>query len=588
MAHYYKLPGDFYCWGQDRGGTLIPLISQVFIKLFNCSALIAVSLSNYLILILGYVGLSSLIKSRFYKIVFAIIWFLPFQRFIDILRFPIGVEYSLLGLSIFLICKLEDSYNSKWYVKHVLLTLIALILILSVWVSDLAIVSIATLLIVLFIFHFFKTKQILINKTISVYILFGITCCFIFIRYAKSFATNRVESYLSVNGVHEIERALFIITNSFKEILVFNTNEIFVSIYTYLAILFILSFLFILLKKKFVLHFLSNKWFVFFLTDFVLIFIVFLLSTWVLLNEMGRWYFVASYISLSLAIILALDNPEIKHETKFLRWGILFISLFGAISPIYTMKFTRPKSLKPKVEVVGEFKQLGEIGIIGEFWNSYITSSPDPALIKATPHDKSDVRNYRIVDMVFERDNIYVIKDMWMDTFPDTLEQFGYVLSKEGNQFRLGNCEVSRYNKIKLHKSFPITKLKYSGLHTIVDDSGEATALFLPGTCNSCKQRYIINGPGIPIGVGEFSVSFRIKVSNFRNSNPIALLDVVAEQGAKKLAETKIDSHNFPSDEYSDIVLNFKTPVRYNHLEFRVYYYGNADLFFNQIVLKEK
>lgn len=99
------------------------------------------------------------------------------------------------------------------------------------------------------------------------------------------------------------------------------------------------------------------------------------------------------------------------------------------------------------VDVVDDFKQLGEIGIIADFWNSYIISCPDPELIIATPHDQSGVRNQKIVEMVFERKNIYVIKDMWMKTFPDTLEQFGHVLLKDGNQFRLGRCYVCKYVK---------------------------------------------------------------------------------------------------------------------------------------------
>ena len=61
-------------------------------KGFGASAMTAVSLSNYLVLILGYVGFSSLIKSRYGKLVFALIWFFPFQRFIDLTRYTIGVE----------------------------------------------------------------------------------------------------------------------------------------------------------------------------------------------------------------------------------------------------------------------------------------------------------------------------------------------------------------------------------------------------------------------------------------------------------------------------------------------------------------
>ena len=118
---------------------------------------------------------------------------------------------------------------------------------------------------------------------------------------------------------------------------------------------------------------------------------------------MGRWYFVASYISLSLTIILALDLLEKRFNLKYLRIGILLIALVGALSPIYTMKYVRPKTLRPIAEVVGELKQLGEIGLIAEYWNSYINSCPDPKLIVASPHDQSGSRNQAIVDKLFTR-----------------------------------------------------------------------------------------------------------------------------------------------------------------------------------------
>ncbi len=588
MAYYYKLPNDFYCWGQDRGGTLIPLISQIFIKLFNCSALISVSLSNYLILILGYIGLSSLIKSNYYKIILAIIWFLPFQRFIDIVHFPIGVEYSLIGLSIFLISKLEYNNTFKWYIKHIILILIILVFTTSVWVSDLAVVSITILLFILFLFYFLKNKNFKIDKIILSYIFIGVTFCYIFINFAKSFAFTKTENYLSINGINEVKNALHILKESLWKILTFSTNETFVSIYTYVAIVFIFSFVFFILKKKLFIHLISNKWIFFFLTDTVAIFIVFLLSSWVLANGMGRWYFVATYISLSMSIILALDNIELSYKTKLLRWSILSLALIGAISPIYTMKYEKPKSLKPMVNIVGEFKQLGEIGVIAEYWNSYITSCPDPELIKATPNDQSDVRNQEIVDMVFERENIYVIKDMWMKAFPDTLEQFGYVLLKEGNQFRLGGCDVCKYDKIKLHKVFPLQKLKYSDSQVASDSIGGKKTLFVSADCDSCKERFIIYGPYIPIGIGEFTVSFYIKANNFKNNNPIALLNVMADWGKTKLAEIIIDKNDFPINDYSYIDINFKTSKRYNNIEFRMYYYGNANLYFDHIILKEE
>ena len=37
MAHYYSLPEMWYCWGQDRGGTLIAMLGYFFCSVFGCS-----------------------------------------------------------------------------------------------------------------------------------------------------------------------------------------------------------------------------------------------------------------------------------------------------------------------------------------------------------------------------------------------------------------------------------------------------------------------------------------------------------------------------------------------------------------------
>jgi hypothetical protein len=446
MAHYYELPHDFYCWGQDRGGTLIPLLSQIFIKIFHCSALWAVSLSNYVILILGYVCLSSLIKSKYYRIIFAIMWFLPFQRFIDITRFPIGVGYSLLGVFIFLIHKFEHSENIKPYLKHLLLILMVLTGIVAIWASDLASVSFALLLLILFLFHCIKNKTFKIDKIVLCYAFIGVVLCGFFIKFAKSFAVAKTDNYLLVNGISEVKQALFIIKERLKDILIFNSHEIFVTIYIYLVILLIIVLAVMIFKKKLFPSLWLNKWICFFLADFVVIFGVFLSSSWVLVNDMGRWYFVASYISLAMVVLLILDKIELMHKIKWLKHIVLLTVIVGAISSVFSMKYIFPKSLKPKVEVIGEFKQLGEIGVIGNYWHSYIISCVDPELIKATPYDY--IRNYKIMEMTLERENIYVIKNGWMSTFPDTLNVQGHILVKENMPFILGECDVCQYSPV--------------------------------------------------------------------------------------------------------------------------------------------
>ncbi len=386
-----------------------------------------------------------------------------------------------------------------------------------------------------------------------------------------------------------IKSAIRLIKQSFIDVLTFKTNEIFVSIYSYCLIIFLIAFLVYILKKRILSLLFFNKWFLFFIADFIVIFVTFMLSYWVLANGMGRWYFVASYISLSTALIIAVEHLQNNHyPVNFFRWFLLIIVTIGAISPIYNMKYNSPKTLRPMVDVVGEFKQLGKIGVLAEFWNSYIISCPDPEMIKATPNDQSFIRNQQLVDDVFKRNNLYVIKDMWMNSFPDTLEQFGYVLIKEGNHFILGNCDVCKYKKIKLHKLFPISKLKYNKTEILFDNSCQSNVLFNSSDCDTCKEKYFIYGPFIPIGIGDFTIRFYMKVTNSKNDNHIALLDVSVDWGKTQLAIKEINKTEITGNMYKYFDLDFNTTKRYSSVEFRIFYYGNADLYFDHLELIEK
>lgn len=452
MTYYYELPNDFYCWGQDRGGTLIPLIGQVPHKFFGLSAVNSVSVSNYFILLLGFLGFSSLFKKNTTKILFAILWFFPAIRFIDLMRFPIGVQYSLIGFSIFFINRI-DFLNKKTFLNHLYFLLIILLLTLAIWVSDLAIVSVILLVSVLAFHHFIIKNNWKVRPVGIAYILIGIVGIYSFIRYAKSFATVVTQSYTKFNNWESIGTALEILKNELLNVLFFLNGDWLYTIFAWLTILFLASLIISYFNERIITLIKTNRWVLFFALDFIVIFGVLLVSKWVFLNGMGRWYFVTSYISFSMLILLLFDNLQLSGRKRAVLSSLFFaIVIIGSLSTVYHLKFIRPKSFQSQIDRKSELLTLGEIGIIGEFWNSYICACPDPAKIKATAHDKSNVRNLKLVDEVFAQPKLYLVRDMWMKEFPDTIEQFGFLLTKKGEEFRLADCVLCEYDKIKREK----------------------------------------------------------------------------------------------------------------------------------------
>lgn len=581
MTFYYKLPQDIYCWGQDRGGTLIPLISQVFHKILGISAVNSVSIANYFLLILGYIGFSSLFQNKFTRLVFAIVWFFPPIRFIDINRFPLGMEYSLIGFTIYLVNKVDFNHR-KAIINHILILGVTLLLSISIWVSDLAIVTILVMGVILFSFQYLNSTRLKLNKTILGYILIGIVGNYFFIRYAKSLATGITKDYATFNNLDTLSQGIHILKVELLKIFSFHNEELFLSIYAWFVLSFTLFCILAIFKKSVILTFYYKKWVVFFLIDFLAILGVIFLSRWVYLNGMGRWYFIPSYISFSMLLLLIFDNLKFSiRKSLIVKSVLIFVVLTGAFSTIHYLKIIRPKTLRSKIDIRSELLQLGEIGIIGEFWNSYISACPDPSRIKATVHDKAAVRNQKLVDEVFAQPKIFVIKDMWMKSFPDTLNQFGYVLVKKDSSFIIGDCTVNRYIKIKRNETIPFKSLKFKNGVTITTNGIE-----IQKDKSNLKNNYVISGPYLPIGIGDFIITYKLKIKNIRNAQPIAIFDIVADYGKTIIAKKELTAKELDSKGYFE--LPFSTEKRYTDIEFRTYYYGNSDLIIEKIQLIEK
>lgn len=389
-------------------GSLIPLIGQIPMKLFNLSAITSESITHYTILLLGFLSFSYFLKSPILKIIFSIIWFFPPMRLIDITQFSFGIHYSLIAIA----CYLFDVYNKlkgqyKQLLQHSILSIIVIILISAIWVSDMAIVSVFLMLTIQSFFYLKKNKGLFsfFKKIEFYYTLAGVVLGYIFIQYAKNTAANK-QDYTVFSDLNTILQACSIFWSTILIFFTFKANEPFTSIYAYLvSIVFIII---IVQIKNLNCNEVAKKTLLFFLFDAIVLFCIILISNWTYLNGVPRRYFTCTYVSLSFSLLLILDNLHILDKYKNTVNGFLLITVFiGGIGTLYNIKFIWPKTLIPKVELASEFNQLGKIGIISDYWNSYINSCSNPDMIKATPHDTTwAVRNYEMVDEVFKQKKI--------------------------------------------------------------------------------------------------------------------------------------------------------------------------------------
>lgn len=444
MLHKLSLPDDLYYWGQDRYGSLIPVCGQFFYKAFQLSPVISESVTHYIFLILGFLGFASFFKNSFTKLTFAIVWFFPPAHMIDLLRYNIGLQCCLIGIAIGLLNSLNNSSALK---KSCIYVLLILIFMSAVWVSELAFVSIILLLAILY-FSSKKLKQNIFRRWEIYYVIAGTIVTFAFINYAKSHAV-KVEQFATFSSMNEIKTAISIFSKSISDLFLFNSEELFTSIYCWLLVAGILVLFFFVsstLLREITGSKRSNNMIVYFLIDAVAVLVIILISKWSFLNDVPRRYFISCYVSLWMCGLIMMENISSEKRKLLISKLVFAIVFIGGAGTIYNMKFTGLSTLKPKLETVRELEQFGNIGIIGDYWNSYVNCVSNPDEIKATPYDASgSVRNTDLAKEVFQQKSIYIIRDNWMNEFPDSLMQYNHLLVKDGTEMHVADSKVCRY-----------------------------------------------------------------------------------------------------------------------------------------------
>ncbi len=326
-----------------------------------------------------------------------------------------------------------------------------------------------------------------------------------------------------------------------------------------------------------------------FILDGAILVAVILISNWALINGMPRRYFVGVHISFWLAFLILFDNFNPGRVKKIITALAFVAAGVGTVSTIYSYRYIDPKTYKPKAELAGEFAQLGKTGIISDYWNSYSSSFATPDMIKATPYELSySVRNFKLIDSVFAQPRIILIKDMWMDDFPDSLTQFDRTLIRKDSSFVIGGCRVNEYT-LKRDWKFKVEDLKYPPEIKVLDKSTGREVIQVGRDYETWIYKYLVHGPYMTLLKGKYEVSFDIRFDSvFIKDKYIALLDVVSDFGNVKLASRSLSYSMIPSlNDFHEYNLEFRLEEKNQNVEFRIYYLGGAYLTFDRLRLKQ-
>ena len=462
MAYHLKLPDDLYYWGQDRLGSLLPVLSHWLLKILPLPVATAVSIVQYALLVFGFVCFASLLRHAVSRVVLALVWFLPLRPFTELVSIgqPYAAQLALIGAA----CVAIDrrSQSTQLAAKRGWLGIATACLFLSLWMSDFTIV-------VILLLGLWGLWQMLSawrsNQPVPVWDLLLVLLVsgagMAFIRFAKAHADSW-RSYSSfatpAQTIEMVQRLLTSIGNT----LTFQANNLFLTLHGLLAVALLVYLGWTIATRRQILRSVSH-WFYLFLGTVLVGSSLLLISAWVYRNEVNLRYFIVSYLAIWLAVLFwleALPSGVAKRASIL----VLLVAIASSLSlPKYVYAIERPPS---KITSLQEFKTLGNAGLIGNYWNSYLLCAVDPANLNCSRFDRlgkspcppasnpqqdvGRVRCRRCVPEVFASDTIYLVKEKWFDTapyrdYPNEIQQFGKCLVKAGEPRQVSGYTIAPY-----------------------------------------------------------------------------------------------------------------------------------------------
>lgn len=431
MSRDFHFSEDLYYWNQNRLGSFIPMLGALLVSL-GFSAVLASVAVQYILLAAILFFLYDLLKNKILGIALGLLLFFPHSSFIN----QVLIGHPYLAQNFFICLLIWMFFKRERLPKKLLYFLLPLIFGFAVWSSEISLASG-----IVFALVFFKDIKPALQRKNIIYPIFSFILSFGFIAYAKAFSnkTHNFDTQFIRFGDFwfGIKKMAYFIWETAS----FTTNKPPNSALFYSLLLFLI--LLLVFKKKFKFHKLSK----FFLWSALASFFLVTLSNWWMVSNYPLRYFAFSYLHLMLALLFLIDSLKI-HKWIFYPL-IIAISASNAISGIYLVNnFTLKVPDRASKEEMLEISNMGDFGIIGSYWNSYAIDALSPK-IEASPNSGYAVRYKRGVDLVFENDSIMIIRNGYLDSLKDSVQEFNRTLIKIGKNKKIGLLEYAFYQEIK-------------------------------------------------------------------------------------------------------------------------------------------
>lgn len=574
QAHHFDFTSDWYFWGQNRLGSLVPLLGYLVHYTCGIPAIISVGLINYLVLIALFAVYAGFLKKDISKIALAFIIFFPFTWFAQLnwLAYPFSVQLLFLGLVIKilpLIASVDwDTPKPPSMRVSLLLALSVFLSFLSVWMSD---YSLVFLFYIYFDFskkflpRFFRLPLLKILQVASCTLISFLFCIVVLYLFKKSAGNEQSATTLFMSSSH-FKESLKIYFSRFTDVLFLEGNpvESLIAIFSIICMVY--------LRKAFV-NF-NNLFFVLLLLG---IFPTITID-WIWINGLPSRYFTPAYFFLAVCLLRASETSiNLKVNPGML---VCFLCVFQSL-PI--LLFERAPS---KYAATSEFRKLGSCGIIAYSDYSYDIAAVSPDSIVASPHSGAQVRNMKLIDQIIRKPVIYLVSNNWLNSFPEYICTLGHWFQRAKTpEFTIQNLTFSKYfpfvgpdtGEFHLTHKHMATPMG----HVIRRDNEEYWL------SDEDREGSVWFGPCMPLAKGDYDVYFNVTVKPLTGNKidkPVRL-DICKDMGQSILAAQDIQPSEYGKKQF---ILSFSLKNDTQGLEFRISKFNNSLVEVKDIVIHKR
>ena len=450
MLKDFSWPADSYFWGQNRLGSLLPLVSLPFYWIFHLHPIWLLTIINHLMLLFSWFLISKNFNTSFAKILLLIAIFLPHHtyHFILLVAHPYPQQLFCLAISthffnsIFHILKSHQRLKTNGYLKLFCAHLFA---ILACWVSELSavyFVFVAFYILydkeirdVLFLKHFKPTKQGF--KIISFSFISILLGLFWILDLKHNMPSDPEYDKAFITSKEQIINQFHFFSEQFWDIILLrNHQSVFECLYYY-AVFILTGYIGIITKK-------SNPILKALAQTLIVASILLFFSSWNYRSKFDPKYFTLLYVYIFVYIGIAMNN-----------FGSIFRYIVFTILGTFTIISSLDIAIKKhkNLSIFKEYEKANTIEkgtLVANYWDAYKIAAIANTELQAICKDSWIRRNEHKKSKWINNKNYYFLKKEinYFNPKGDSLEFLNMYFIKSNKVFYLNQDTILEYYRL--------------------------------------------------------------------------------------------------------------------------------------------